>query len=196
MLSFSKIVTFAAVAFGTLSQAVPLSPREVNTETCVVVSGQLKDYLTTVGSQLETKFQSLSSLTNEGAAVSTVTPVLDDVVAYINVQLVCIKQLAGKPVDEVLKNGDGILTVDDVKDLVCKILGVVFGALAPVVGLVQYTGLLKTLIVIVNLTCAFVQVVIEITGGFKGLLAYYLHAYVAVGAVPVVLSILHIPAPF
>ncbi|KAI9441376.1 hypothetical protein H4582DRAFT_1378412 [Lactarius indigo] len=112
------------------------------------------------------------------------------------VQLVCIKQLAGKPVDEVLKNGDGILTVDDVKDLVCKILGVVFGALAPVVGLVQYTGLLKTLIVIVNLTCAFVQVVIEITGGFKGLLAYYLHAYVAVGAVPVVLSILHIPAPF
>ncbi|KAI9432109.1 hypothetical protein H4582DRAFT_2062125 [Lactarius indigo] len=196
MLSFSKIITFAAVAFGTLSQAVPLSPREVNTETCALVPGQLKDYLTDVENQLAIKFQSISSLTNSGAAVSTVSPVLEDVVTYFNVQLVCIKQLAGKPIDEVLKNGDGVLTVGDVWDLVRNILAVVFGALAPVIGHVQDTGLLTTLSIIVDLTFTYVKAVIRITGGFGGLLVEDLRTFVRTAAVSVVLPVLHILSPF
>ncbi|KAH9067879.1 hypothetical protein EDB87DRAFT_56002 [Lactarius vividus] len=196
MLSFSKIITFAAVAFGTLSQAVPLSPREANTETCVLVPGQLREYLTTVQNQLVLKFQPISSLTPDSVTVSAVSVTLNNVVDYFKGEVVCVKQLAGTPIDEILKDGDSVLTVDDVKDLVCAILAVVFEALAIVLNLVEDYGIVKVLCIVVNVAFGFVKAVIEITGGFKGLLVYYLHIYVTVGPVAGVLSALQLPSPW
>ncbi len=57
MLSFSKVLTFAAVAFGTLSQAAPFDPRDVSIEARASDPVQLQIILTDVKTQLASKLE-------------------------------------------------------------------------------------------------------------------------------------------
>jgi hypothetical protein len=62
MLSFSKVITFAAVAFGTLSQAVPLTPREVSIGARNSGPVQLKGLLTDLKTQLVAAVAPISTI--------------------------------------------------------------------------------------------------------------------------------------
>lgn len=62
MLSFSKVITFAAVAFGTLSQAVPLTPREVGIGARASGPVQLKGLLTDLKTRLVVAVAPISML--------------------------------------------------------------------------------------------------------------------------------------
>ena len=62
MLSFSKVITFAAVAFGTLSQAIPLTPREVGIGARASSPVHLKDLLTDLNTQLVVAIAPISTV--------------------------------------------------------------------------------------------------------------------------------------
>lgn len=60
MLSFSKVVTFVAVAFGTLCQAAPLIPRDVSIRTPASGPVQLRGLLTDLKTQLTIAVEPIS----------------------------------------------------------------------------------------------------------------------------------------
>ncbi|KAH9072921.1 hypothetical protein EDB83DRAFT_143162 [Lactarius deliciosus] len=191
MLSFSKIITFAAVAFGTLSQAVPLSPRDASIEARNTGSGLIEGVLTGVLATVTVKLEPILCLVPGNATVENIKPILEDVYVIISGAVGAVDKLADKPVEEVV----GAIVVDDVVKLVCDILGVVFRALAIALNLVGRTGILQIVIGVVDITFAFVKVIVEVTGGFGGVLLFKLQGYVAIGAVVDVLSLLNVASP-
>ncbi|KAH9177635.1 hypothetical protein EDB89DRAFT_1933732 [Lactarius sanguifluus] len=193
MLSFSKIITVAAVAFGTLSQAVPLSARDASIETRDGDSGLIKGVLTKVLTDVTVELAPIYHLVPSNATLVNVSPILNSVYRIISGAVDAVDELVDKPVGVVV----GVVTVEDVQELVCNILTVVFGALAVVLDLVKETGILEILIGIVHIIFIFVKVVITVTGGFGGALLFYLQGYVVVASGPVagVLSILKISSP-
>ena len=62
MLSFSKVITFTAVAFGALSQAIPLTPREIGIGARASGPVQLKGLLTNLNTQLVVAIAPISTV--------------------------------------------------------------------------------------------------------------------------------------
>ncbi|KAH9006442.1 hypothetical protein EDB86DRAFT_3070448 [Lactarius hatsudake] len=191
MLSFSKIITLAAVAFGTLSQAVPLSPRDASIEARDANEGLIKGVLTGVLAKVTVEVQPILYLVPANATLVNVSPILNSVYGIICSAVDAVDELADKPVEVVV----GVVTVEVVEGLVCDILAIVFQALAIVLTLVKDTGILQILTIIVNITFIFVQAIVKVTGGFGGVLLVYIQGYVAIGPVAEVLSLLKIASP-
>ncbi|KAH9975406.1 hypothetical protein BGW80DRAFT_1250979 [Lactifluus volemus] len=150
MLSFSKIVTLAAAAFGALSQAAPLNQRDAEHSLSVrastptppeVIPTTLEGVLLDVRVRVDTAVKPLRRRhSHSGAAI--------------------------KPIDDVLIGTGGVvLTVDAVLDLLCPILDVVFEALKEVLGLVaDVSELLKILPIVIETIGCLLQAVCKITG--------------------------------
>ncbi|KAH9042637.1 hypothetical protein EDB85DRAFT_1885886 [Lactarius pseudohatsudake] len=186
MLSFSKIITFAAVAFGTLSQAVPLSPRDASIE--ARNDGLIEGLLTDLLLKVTVEVQPILYLVPANATVVNVKPILDNVYGIIKSAVVVADKLVDEPVEVVV----GVVTLEVVKGLVCNILEIVFLVLAIVLNLVGVTGVLQIAIVIANVTFVLVQAVVRVTGPIGVLLLAGVKGYVAVGQIAWVLSLLKI----
>ncbi|KAH9050239.1 hypothetical protein EDB84DRAFT_1449856 [Lactarius hengduanensis] len=191
MLSFSKILTFAAVAFGTLSQAVPLSQRDASIEVRNADEGLIKGVLVEVLAKVVVVVDPIVYLVPENATVANVTPILQEVYNIIYIAVGDVDKLADKPVEVVV----GVVTLEVLKGLVCNILEIVTQVLAIVLKLVGVTGILQIATLIVNVIFVLVQVVVRVTGPIGVVLLADVKAYVAVGLIGWVLSLLKIASP-
>ncbi|KAH8996677.1 hypothetical protein EDB92DRAFT_1841224 [Lactarius akahatsu] len=189
MLSFSKILTFAAVAFGTLSQAVPLSQRDASIE--ARNEGLIKGLLTDVLVKVTAEVQPILYLVPANATVVNVSPILYNVYSIINSAVGAVDKLVDEPVEVVV----GVVTVEVVEGLVCNILAIVFQALAIVLKLVSDTGILQIVTLIVYISFYLVQVVVKVSGNIGDVLLVYVRGYVTIGPVAEVLSLLKIASP-
>lgn len=162
----SQVLAFAAVAFGTLSQGVPFSPREVSIGTRAQGPVQLKGLLRELKTQLVIAVAPIStvvqftddvvnpeidSLTRDNATVPYVLPILQDVDNIFNGAAKLVEDLVTEPVDELLEGvNDVLLTADDVLYLTRDVLTVVFDALEIVYQLItDLSELLEILPVLV-----------------------------------------------
>lgn len=152
MLSFSKVITFATVAFGTFSRAIPLTPREVGIGARASNPVHLKDLLTDLNTQLVVAIAPIStvvwftvdavnletdSLTSNNATATFVLPILKDVNGILSDASNLVEDLVAESVDDLLEDvNDVLLTADDVFCLVRDVLTIVFEALEIVYQLV------------------------------------------------------------
>lgn len=195
MFSFSKIITVAAVAFGTLSQAVPLNPRGASIATRDSSPVQLEVVLTDVKAKLAFALEPINCLTHDNATAIIVGPILNDVNDILNDAVKTVDGLADVAVDLVLKGVDGVqLTVDDVFKLICDILDVVFAALKLVCDLVaDISGLLNILPILVACICSLLQAIFKIVSVVLGnALVVKVQDYCGGGVIAYVLAYLHL----
>jgi len=199
MLSFSKIITFAAVAFGTLCQAVPLSPRDDSTGPPAPV--QLKGLLTQLKTQLVVAVEPINCLTHDNATASAVLPILEGMNVILDDAVKRLGDLVVEPVDELLKDvNDVLLTVDEVFDLVRDVLTVVFEALKVVyeqVAYVSISDLFAILSILCNTITALLKCITDLTAAvFGNMLVLKLQVFVAGSLVVGVSASLQLPSIF
>lgn len=195
MLSFSKVITFAAVAFGTLSQAIPLTPREVGIGARASGPVQLKGLLTDLKMQLVTAVAPINSLTTNNATAPFVLPILEDINGILSDAANLVEDLVAEPVDELLEDVDDVLlTADDVFCLVRDVLTTVFEALEIVSQLIaDLSELLEILPILVNTITVLLGNIIKITAvAFGNALVVKIQAFVAGSLIVGVLSNLHL----
>ncbi|KAI0254580.1 hypothetical protein BJV78DRAFT_929814 [Lactifluus subvellereus] len=202
MLSFSKVVTLAAVAFGVFTQAAPLNQRDASlnvrvpspaTSEVAVLGGVLVD----LGAKLEVVLQPLHCITKDNATISLISPVVAQVDVILKDAVTAVEELALKPIDDVLIGVDGVvLTVDAVLELLCPILELLFEALKAVLVVVaevagDVTELLQILPIVIETVGCLLRAICQITGVvFANALVVKLQAFLQIDVIVYVFTIL------
>ncbi|TFY77768.1 hypothetical protein EWM64_g6244 [Hericium alpestre] len=184
MPSFAKIASFAALAFGALVSAAPLSavhgavgkvasavpavpafPRHVAPICIEGIFNDLTDKLTPITGEL-------NFIVTGNATQEVLGPIVDDIKSIIQDAVSTLNTLVGKPVDEILVSVDGTvkLTLGDVAELVAGVLTIVFTAIGKVLRLasIDVSVVVSILAPIAELVAALLSVVLKLVGGVLG----------------------------
>ncbi|KAI0296338.1 hypothetical protein B0F90DRAFT_1746763 [Multifurca ochricompacta] len=136
MLSFTKVITLAAVAFGALTQAVPLAQRETGIQARVPGDVSPASHPTIVSVfadltvDLDVELCALTHVTRENSTVVDVEPIVVKVDAILKKAVVAVEALVDISAEDSCKDKDGVLV--NIEVLVAVIVDVV---LAVVVAL-------------------------------------------------------------
>ncbi|KAA1477928.1 hypothetical protein DENSPDRAFT_845106 [Dentipellis sp. KUC8613] len=182
MPSFTKIVSFAALAFGAFVSAAPVAPATVPEVHAVNVPAvpalQTRDgvsvasVLTDLTSKLEPVVAELNFIVAGNATEQALGPIVNDVKSTVQDAVNALNVLVGQPVDALLKTVDGTaqIAVGDLAKLVAGILTLVFTALGRILGLVGVDVALVIKIVspLVEVIGALLSIVLKLVGSVLG----------------------------
>jgi len=172
MLSFSKIVTLSAVAFGTLTQALPLVQRDAGinarnsdlTTRCDSGCGTLAEVFVGLKADLDVKLDVCVDLSVETLAEVDINVALEGALDLIVKATADVKALASLDIEAVLKDETGVeLTVEACLALVSAVVELVFKALLQITVVVKdYTQLSAVLCTVVKAVYCLLQAVVDL----------------------------------
>jgi len=172
MLSLSKVIALATLAFGTFTHAAPLAECDVTGIEARIPDASpsttnpptLEATLNNLVLQLDTNLAPLHSLEGVTDRVSHVNEVLSGMSVLIKDSTDVVKSLAVKPVDQVLEGTNSVtLTLTDTVSLVSTVVLVVFEGLEEAIGAVNdITQIQQIVTIILQAFVELLQAILDI----------------------------------